>query len=133
MTALNKPLYIEQGATYTLAFQWCEPGADALTPGDPHDLTGFKARMQIRKKQGEAVLASATTDNGKIVLGRNRDGDDLGAASGWIRVELPDEDTDNLQTKTAKYDLEVEDAGGRVYRLLQGTVTVDPNITQNTQ
>lgn len=119
MTALNKPLYIEQGATYTLAFQWCEPGVDALTPGDPHNLTGFKARMQIRKKQGEAVLASATTDNGKIVLGRNRDGDDLGAASGWIRVELPDEDTDNLQTKTAKYDLEVEDAGGRVLLLLQ--------------
>lgn len=130
MAALDKPLYIEQGATYVMAFQWCEPGVDDATPGPPHDLTDFVARMQIRKKQGQAILATATTANGKISIGRNLDGDLIGAASGWVRVELADEDTDALQVKSAKYDLEVEDAAGRVYRLLKGTVTVDPNITQ---
>lgn len=130
MTALNKSLYVEQGATFTMAFQWCEPGVDALTPGDPHDLTGFTARMQIRKKPGDDVLLSATTENGRIQIGRNLDGSLLGPASGWVRVELPDEATDLLSLKAAKYDLEVEDPAGRVYRLLQGAVTIDPNITQ---
>lgn len=140
MTAVKKDLYIEQGTTFVLPFQWCTAGVDAVTPGPPRDLTGWQVRMQVRKSQGEPVQINATTTNGKIVLGWDpnnlaTDPTALPAgtpdpANGWITVYLTDDDTDLLNTKTGKYDLEAESPAGRVYRLLQGVVTVDPNITQ---
>lgn len=121
MTAAKKDLYIEQGATFGLSFAWHE--GDSETPGDPVNLTGAVARMQIRKTQQAPSLVDATSDgvSPKIVLG---------GAAGTIAVTLSDEDTDLLTSKSMLYDLEVEMPDGTVYRLLQGKVTVDPNITQ---
>lgn len=121
MTAAKKDLYIEQGATFGLSFTWREGTTEE--PGDPHDLTGAVARMQIRKKQQDPALVSASSDGvvPKITLG---------GAAGTVALELSDEDTDLLTSKSALYDLEVELADGTVVRLLQGRVTVDPNITQ---
>lgn len=130
MTAIPRNITIEQGATFVLHFQWLEPGVDAVTPGDPHDLTGWIVRMQIRKKQADPILVDATTVNGKIVLGADNNGGAIDPTNGWIKVTLTDDDTDLLTTKSAKYDLEAEDTLGNVYRILQGSVTVDPNITQ---
>lgn len=139
MTAVKKDLYIEQGATFILDFQWCARGADDPdgnpTAGDPRNLTGMIGRMQIRKSQQEVEQIDATTVNGKIVFGVDPATPlmtpDL--TNGWIHIELPDEDTDEITLKTAKYDLEIEDSTGRVYRLLQGGVTVDPNYTQEAE
>lgn len=124
MTAVVRPLKIEQGATFTLGFVWHQAGPvvdGEVTPGDPYDLTGWVARMQIRKAQQSPALVDASSTNGKITLG---------GATGRIDVKLTDEDTDLLTTKTALYDLELENPTGDVFRLLQGPVTVDPNITQ---
>jgi hypothetical protein len=121
MVAAKKDLYIEQGATFELSFVWHEGTAEA--PGDPRDLTGAEARMQIRKSQQSAALLTATStgEDPKITLG---------GTEGTVDLLLTDEDTDTLTSKQALYDLEVELADGKVYRLLQGKVTVDPNITQ---
>ena len=66
MTAVDRVLEIEQGATFTLGFTWCRAGADASTPGTPYDLTGWSARMQIRRKPGAPLLleddSAATAD-----------------------------------------------------------------------
>ena len=130
---------IEQGATYVLEFQWCEEGPDPDTPGDPHDLTDAVARMQIRKKQGETpvVNASSDGDDPRIVLGVDPDGpSEPDPTNGWIRVTLTAEDTDGIVKDdgkvlaSSKYDLEVELSDGTVHRLLEGSVTTDPNITQ---
>lgn len=121
MTAHQKNLYIEQGATYELPFVWREGTTDA--PGDPVDLTGATAAMQIRKtQQAEAILdASSTGVSPRIILG---------GATGEITISLTDADTDALTHKTAKYDLEVRLADGKLHRILEGDVTVSPNITQ---
>ncbi len=121
MPAIQKDLFIEQGATFVLSFTWyhedeLEPGE----PGEPYDLTGAHARMQIRKKRTEPVLIEADDTNGKIALG---------GTAGTVVVTLADEDTDLLDLKSAAYDLEIEFADGRVTRLMQGKVTVSPNIT----
>jgi hypothetical protein len=137
MPAVQRDLYIEQGATYLLRLRWRKPDITdefgVTTPGDPYDLTDFSARMQIRQKQSTPALVDATTANSKIHFGIDPENPDLPAdpTNGRIEVELSDEDTDLLTSKVCKYDLEVEDADGRVYRLLQGSVTVDPNITQD--
>lgn len=121
MTAVNRPIAIEQGATWTLGFNWHQAGADANTPGDPYDLTGWVARMQIRRRQGTPILLDASTSNGKIVLG---------TTNGRVDIKFSDEDTDGLATASALYDLELENPAGDVFRLLEGAVTVSPNITQ---
>lgn len=148
MTAAPKDITIEQGATFTLGWNWHregdpDPVTGEPTPGDPYDLTGCVARMQIRKKQGDPVLLTATSEPvpaddperaAAIAAGAGRIR--LGTTDGRIDIELTDEDTDLLSSRNAAYDFEIEwpiQAGQirpRVDRLLQGTVTVDPNVTQ---
>lgn len=113
MTAVNKPLYIEQGATFTLGFNWHREGPvvdGVVTPGDPYDLTGCTARMQIRRRQGETPLLTATSelpvDAAAVAAGAGRIR--LGGATGRIDITLTDEDTDLISARTAVYDLEVE-------------------------
>lgn len=133
MTAATQALVIEQGATFIWSFRLQHPDdVDPDLPGDPVDLTDWVARMQIRKQQQSAALVSATTVNGKIVIGKDPDDPDAPAdpLNGWVWVELSDEDTDLLVNKSALYDIELEDTDGRVYRIYKGAVTVDPNITQ---
>lgn len=132
MTAVPKPLYVEQGTTFFLGFNWHKPGSvvnGVVTPGDPYDLTGCEVRMQIRKKRGEAVLVEATTANGRV---------EVDGPAGRIEVTLTDLDTDALNIRSAYYDLEVVwplaqgEVRPRVDRLLKGSVQIDPNITQET-
>lgn len=135
MTAAKKGLYIEQGSTFQLGFTWHRQGPEVdgvVTPGDPYDLTGCVARMQVRRAQHGSILATATSLDSGPGAGRIV----LGGATGRIEVTLTDEDTDLMDAKTAYYDLELEwpqqpgELRPRVERLLQGQVTVDPNITQ---
>ena len=124
MTAANKPLYIEQGATFTFSFNWyydnvTTPG----TPGAPHDLTGCTARMQIRKTQGSDILVNASSSGTLPMIV-------LGGTSGSITIKFPDTITDNLISDTALYDLEIQQSNGDVFRLLSGKITISPNITQ---
>lgn len=142
MAAAVRNLVIEQGSTFTLGFSWHRTGPvvdGVATPGAPYDLTGCTARMQIRRKQGDPVLVAATSDPpvdaeaiaagaGRIVLG---------GVTGRIEITLTDEDTDKITTRTAQYDLEIEwplqsgQLRPRVDRILQGTVEMNPNITQD--
>lgn len=124
MTAVNRTLQIEQGATFTLGFNWHREGDvvdGEVTPGDPYDLTGWSARMQVRKSLTSPVLLEASTTNGKIVLG----GD-----SGRVDIKFTDEDTDTLTVKSGVYDLELENPLGDVFRLLEGSVTISPSVTR---
>lgn len=106
MTAVKRNLYIEQGATFVLHFQWCattEVDGEQV-PGDPHDLTGWKARMQLRVRPGSDVLVDATTENERIVLGAVYDDPaaDPDPTNGRIEIRLSDEDTQALTVKKAK-------------------------------
>lgn len=141
MPAARKDLYVEQGATYYKAFTWYPPGPvdeDGLPTDPPHDLTGCSARMQMRRKQGDVAVVNATSaepvDEAAIALGAGRIR--LGGVTGKIEIILTDEDTDLLDFKEGVYDLEVqwplqpEEIRPHVDRVLQGSVYVDPNVTQ---
>lgn len=129
MTAVSKNLYIEQGATFRLGFNWfheTDPPTDPPTPdlANPHLFpTGTLARMQVREFQGAPVLLEATTANGKIVLG---------PTNGRVDLIFTATDTDSLDTITAAvYDYEIESVDGDVTRLLQGSVVISPNVTRD--
>lgn len=117
MPAAKKDLYIEQGATFEFSLVWTDD-ADA-----PKDLTGYQGRMQIREKvDSETALVSLTSSPaaGITIVG----------AEGRVNIVISDDQTMALNIKKGVYDLEVESGTGTVYRLLQGAVTVDPNVTR---
>lgn len=129
MPAAEKPIFIEQGATFTLPFAWHQAGPEVNgvpTVGDPHDITGWSARMQIRKTlkaPSTLRLSSETVDS---VTPRIT----LTGPTGRVVIKLPPEDTDLLTSTAYVYDLELVDLVGDVYRLLKGPVEVDLNVTR---
>lgn len=110
-------LTIEQGTTWTLSLLW------KTSAGATVDLTGYTARMQVRHRIGDPdpPLLNLTSENGGITLG--------GAAGTLALVATPTQ-TDALSTRTGVYDLEVQSPTGVVTRLLQGCVSISPEVTR---
>ena len=143
MAAATYALRIEQGATWRLKFTWCRAGAvnpdGTIAAGDPIDLTGCTARMQIRKSLRQPVLAFITTPvtaiatdavTGVETTTETPNGITLGGVDGTIVLELSADKTALLNITAGVYDLEIVFPSGDVYRVLEGTVTVDPNVTR---
>lgn len=108
-------LYIDQGATFERVITWKQ------TNGTPVDLTGYSARMQIRRtKSNETALVSLTNANGIT----------LGGTSGTIAISISAAVTEALTFRRAVYDLELVSPNGSVYRLLQGAVALSKEVTR---
>lgn len=116
MAAADYPILIEQGATYRLPLAWKTSAGAAV------DLTGYTARMQVRRKvDADEALLNLTTENGGVALG---------GTAGTITVTASDTLTAALTVKSGVYDLELRDAAGVVTRLLQGCVTISLEVTR---
>lgn len=125
MTAARYDVTIDQGATFFAGFVWSLPGVvgeSGVSVGDPVDLSGCSARMQIRAGYGKPVLVEVTTETAGEI--------ELGGVNGSIHVTIPAGKTDLLVVRRAKYDLEVV-RGGQVVRVLAGSVAVNMNITRD--
>lgn len=106
-------LTIEQGATFKRTFFWRDENGNLI------NLSGYSARMKIKQDPTQTTSIISLTDGAGITLG---------GAAGTIEVLIPDADTTGLVAGFYYYDLEV-DSGAEVTRLLQGKVTVSPEIT----
>lgn len=116
MAAASLDILIEQGATYTQSLVWKD------SSGDPLDLTGFTARMQVRKtKNATTTLLEATTENGYITVG---------TTDGTIEIEIPAEITAAITAKRGVYDLELISGAGKVTRLIEGGVEFSGEVTR---
>lgn len=122
MPAQQRNITIEQGATFFDEFTW---HADSMvtpgTPGDPIPLTGALVRMQIRRVQGSEILLQADSSSNGITLD---------APAGKVSIELPPAKTNLLVSRSCRYDVEAVFGDDDVHRLVEGSVTVRPNITQ---
>lgn len=109
-------ILIEQGATFQKTFTW--KGSDEVAV----DLTGYTARMQIRKKKSSTDFEhEATTEN---------DGITLGGSAGTVEVVISAADTADFEFTRAVYDLELVDGDGIVTRLVEGDVSVSKEVTR---
>jgi hypothetical protein len=116
MAASTYDILIEQGATFQLNLVW----KDSL--GAPINLTGYTARMQVRQKYSDTTpLLDFTTANGAITLG---------GTLGTIQVIGLATLTDTLTVKSGVYDLELVSGTGTVTRLIEGAVTITPQVTR---
>lgn len=115
MSAGNYTWNIPQGTYQERVFTYKDPA------GNPIDLTGLTARMQIRpyKESAESFL-SLTTENGGITLG---------GVDGTITVVIRTAQT-SLIPSDGYYDLELVDGDGEVDRVLYGSVRLDAEVTR---
>jgi len=107
---------IEQGATFSRVLTWKD------SAGDPIDLTGYTARMQLRqyKSSGAVILELTTGADGRIALG---------GAAGTITLEVDADDTAEVTTDEGVYDLELVN-GDVVTRLLEGQWKLNKEVTR---
>lgn len=116
----NFTLY--QGSTWRRTFTWYQD--DGITPVD---LTGCTAKMQGRtaghtkpSPVGDPLF-ELTTEDASLVLGDT---------DGTTEVIIADDVSSALTFKSCQYDLEVYFPGGETQRLLQGTITMDFEVTK---
>lgn len=107
---------IPQGTTWTQPLVWKTGSPPAAV-----NLSGFTARMQLRENAGAPNAAiELTTGNGRITLGGN----------GGITLSLSATETSAIPARRYRYDLEMVSSSGIVTRLLEGDVTVSPEVTR---
>ncbi|MER7208527.1 hypothetical protein ABT340_15760 [Streptosporangium sp. NPDC000239] len=106
-------LKIDQGATLNRPLRW-------LHDGEPKDLTGAEARMEIRTAAGGTLIHRLDTSNGGLVLG---------AEAGTILIRIPAAISSTWRTFQGVYDLEIVFPDETVVRLLQGPVVISAEVT----
>lgn len=116
MPAGEYDIRVEQGATFQRTITWSD------SVGNPIDLTGYTARLQMRNNLNDPTpFLDLTTENGGITLG---------GAQGTVTLLATDEQTSAIDSKKGVYDLEIELSDGSVVRLLAGKVTVSYEVTR---
>ena len=117
MPAAEYNFAIEQGTTTVKPFVW------KSSDGMPVDLSGYTARMQVRRSvSAPEVLLEASTSNDRIQL------DPL---AGRYTLVLPADVTAAINWTRGRYDIELESPDGAVTRLLQGEITVSKEVTRD--
>jgi hypothetical protein len=119
MAAATYNIKIEQGATFKLYILWKAKETDV-----PIDLTGFEARMQVRRNYASAEpWMTLTSVDGEIVLG---------GVDGTVEVTGSAAKTALVPNRDGVYDIELyRPIDGFVRRLLQGEAIVSPEVTRN--
>ena len=104
-------LYVDQGSTYSNIITVTASNGQAL------DLSGYSVASQMRKSYQSSTYHSFTATV-------------YDAANGKIRLQLTDEQSGAIPAGRWLYDVEIESAAGARTRVVQGIVTVQPQITR---
>lgn len=115
MAAAKYKLKIEQGTTWRKVFVWKAAGV-------PVDMTGWKARMQIREAvDADEILQELTSENGGIAIV---------PLLGQFTLQMTDAQTSALDFDVAVYDVELIDSGNEVTRIISGSVSLSRGVTR---
>lgn len=108
--ATKANIVIDQGTTYTTDLTLTDEN------GDPLNLTGYSANSQIRKHYTSSNAITFSTS--------------INAAAGIITLSLTANQTSNLISGRYVYDVELTDSSNSVSRIVEGIVTVTPQVTR---
>jgi predicted methyltransferase len=110
--AIVKHLVIDQGSDFTVSIIISDIN------DDPLNLTGYTGRAQMRKSYG-----SNTYYEFDVTFDADR-------TTGEITLSMASEDTTDLRAGRYVYDVEIVSGSGFVTRVLEGIVTVTPEVTR---
>jgi hypothetical protein len=108
--ATKANLVIDQGTTYTTDLNLTDEN------GDPLVLSGYTANSQIRKHY---------TSSNSVAFSVS-----INAAAGVITLSLSANQTANMTSGRYVYDVELADASNSISRIVEGIVTVTPQVTR---
>jgi hypothetical protein len=126
MAAGRYSFVLEQGATFNIQLDWTDGN------GDPIDLTGYHARMQLRPtvESSDVILSlSSSLDVSGSGIFLRGSTNDLPLTSGSIGIYIAADTSQNLDFNEAYYDLEIV-SGATVTRLVEGKVKLSKNVTR---
>lgn len=103
-----------QGETFTRTVTW-KINTTAV------DITGYTARMQVRKTHRSSTADVSLTHASGLTLG---------GAAGTIDITITAATTAALTAGQYVYDLELVSASGVVTRVLEGTFTLTAEVTR---
>jgi hypothetical protein len=107
---------IQKGASFEQTLEWLDSN------GDPVDLTGLSARMQVRRSvNSPAFVLELTTENGGIVLG---------GTNGKITMRVSATQSAAIPIAAGVYDLELVNSDGKVTRFVMGDIDFSPEVTR---
>ena len=106
--ALKANMVIDQGTTFSSMIEILDEN------DDPIDVTSYTARGQIRKHYTSTNSVSFST----------------ALANGSLVISLTANQTANVVAGRYVYDIELVDPAGTVARILEGIVTVTPEVTR---
>lgn len=116
MTAGIYNATIDQGATWTVTVLYKDSTGAAI------NLTGFTAAMQVRQQyNSDTAELTLTTSNGGIAIT---------GSTGTVLVTMTAAQTGSLDEGYFVYDLELTSPDSLVTRLIQGQLTVAPEVTR---
>jgi hypothetical protein len=117
MAAAAYDFEIEQGSTLLKPFVWKD------STGTPVNLSNYTAKMQIRKSAASSdVLHELSTANGRLTITANE---------GKVTMIFAASVSAGFTWRRGVYDLELTSVNGTVKRLLQGEITVSPEVTRD--
>lgn len=123
MAAANLDILIEQGATFIQKLTIKDANST------PVNLTGYTFAAQVRKRYSDpTVIASfsfsisnQTTNTGEVIM----------TMSASVTSAIPVDSSSSYVRKFTYYTYDVEmDTGTEKDRILEGTVTVSPEVTR---
>ena len=112
MTAATYDLVIDQGSDFAIDLTITEGGS-------AKNLTGYSGRAQLRTTH----TASSATASFTVSV--------VNASAGTMKMELSSATTAGIAAGRYVYDLEIHTSGdATVKRLIQGSVTINPEVTR---
>lgn len=110
MAAISN-LFIDQGSDYSNII------TVRAANGQPLNLTGFTAKSQLRKSFGSSV---AYEFNATI----------FSAPTGKLRLQISAANSEQIPPGRYLYDVEITSQSGTITRVVEGIVTMTPQITK---
>lgn len=108
--AIKANIQIDQGTTYSTNIDVTDDN------GDPVDLTGYSGAAQLRKHYTSSNAHAFAVS--------------IANAAGVVTLSMTANVTANIVAGRYVYDCELTDGDGTVSRLIEGIVTVTPQVTR---
>ncbi len=125
---------IEQGTTFQRTFKYKDAS------GDPLDLTNHSVRMQIRSDKADKTTSflhefgsgsefSTQGSGGLFIVSASVAGQAISVLDQFT-LFISSSTTETMSFESAIYDIEIEDTGSIVTRLLQGKIKISKEVTR---
>ena len=115
MSAATYNCIVDQGADWYVTFVYKDSSGTAI------NLTGYTAAMMVRDTYANSATVLSLTSSSGITIT---------PLTGTLQVRATATQTAAIAAGSYVYDLEIASAGGIKTRLVQGKITISPEVTR---